>query len=395
MQSPEEHLTKPVQDQQEQAAKAALQEELSAQIEAAKAQVQAELAKLMAQPVSADVETQRQALEAQLASLDSQLLAVATGSLVDLAQVARSLPAQLATALSQAGQIAQSSAAEIAHNICEMTHEQIIVMEQRHAEASAQFQFYEAMTFDRMEAWASQSGTDITPFRDMQRKLKAEYDTAKAKGDSLGMAEADALRATNLRLGLQQSGAPDDAIRKAEEEEQKRERDYLEQVALRAKAVAEDRGLSGDALETFVEGKVTQAQSGLEKRRGEMEEELGIASNPKRNAAKQLDALRQAATTSQDTDQIARTSEGDLMANTALTSGQLKQRASEVKSSDNVGQMVAGLSLTVDAGAQPAFDEGLEVARSAPPVLDLLDDPEITAPKSPAATEKPGPSVSH
>lgn len=74
----------------------------------------------------------------------------------------------IAAAVQYVGQVAR---ADVARQVLELTQEQMIRLEQRHAEASQRFQALEADGFDRMEALADARALDIGSFQRVRSEL--------------------------------------------------------------------------------------------------------------------------------------------------------------------------------------------------------------------------------
>jgi hypothetical protein len=121
--------------------------------------------------------------------------------------------------------------------------------------------------FTRIDELAAANGADVSAFHENQKRLQAEYEEARARGDLAGMLEADARRATNVRIGLEQAGASEAEIQAAREQEEATERAYLEQTAIEARREAEQQGMSAEEVGEHVAGAVSAADVGLDERR--------------------------------------------------------------------------------------------------------------------------------
>lgn len=250
----------------------ALRHDLGTQIEKAMAQVKAQLARIEAMGDAPEVAGPAQDLQAVLSQLDAQQQDIAGASVVHLLALQVSVPLSIGTITDHARQITQTARGQAAHHVMELTREQLAALDQRHAAASARFQSFETSLFTHMDALAAENGVDVSRFHAVRDQLQAEYAAAKARGDLLAMAEADALRATDLRMGLETVGANPEEIEKARREEAARERDFLERAAIEARRRGEAQGQTGEDLQAHVEGSVTSSQARLQQRKTEMAE---------------------------------------------------------------------------------------------------------------------------
>jgi hypothetical protein len=111
-------------------------------------------------------------------------------------------------------------------------------------------------------------------------KSNEHAEEARARGDLARMLEIDALRATNVRIGLEQAGASEAEIQAAREQEKATQKAYLNQTAIEARREAEQQGMSADAVKDHVAGAVAQADAGLDKCRDLLDERFGIPERP-------------------------------------------------------------------------------------------------------------------
>lgn len=151
--------------------------------------------------------------------------------------------------------------------VLRMTEAQMVELESSLYAGSQRFQSFEATMFDRLDEVARLNGISVDDFRAMREQLMAEYESARERGDLVGMAEIDALRAYNLRRGMEAAGADEQDIRQARAEEAAREQAYFDAVALRARQAAQAQGMTGDSLADYVQGAVEQAQERLPERK--------------------------------------------------------------------------------------------------------------------------------
>lgn len=247
---------------------------LETQIDGAVSQIMEQLARLETFSVGSELSALTQELQSTLSRLEAQRSTIGSATGSQLAALQVTLPLTTGNIAANAAQVTHHARGEAVHIVMEMTLEQLAELEQRHIEASERFQTFEANYLDRMNAWAEESGVDISGFKDRRAQLTAEYEEAKRRGDLLGMAEADALRATNLREGLEAVGAPQDVIDQARKEEAAREKDYLQQAGIEARREAEQQGMNPKEVEFHVSAAVEQADTKLDDRRAESLDEL-------------------------------------------------------------------------------------------------------------------------
>ena len=236
-------------------------------IEAARVQIEAALALLNAHPDREEMASQVNALRSQLSQLDGLRMEASTGNMMQLSALQVGVTVSIGAVQNLTAHVASAAAVESFQSVMMMNHEQMAAREQTHWRQSEQFQQFESDMFTRLDALAAANGMDASAYHQRQRQLEAEYEAAKARGDLAGMLEADALRATNLRIGLEEAGASEAEIRKAREQEEATERSYLQQTAIEARREAEQQGMSVDAVSSHVAGAVAQADAGLEERK--------------------------------------------------------------------------------------------------------------------------------
>jgi hypothetical protein len=243
-----------------------LRQEVLREIEEARAQVEAQLAALMILPNRAEVAEQIAELQGQLSQLDGMRGQAATGNLVQLSALQVGMTVTMGAIQNQMNSVAMSAGARVSQSVMLMTHIEMEAMTQAYAEQSAQFQSFEAEMFARIDALAAENGVDVAAFHERQRQLLAEYEKARARGDLRGMLEADALRATNVRIGLEEVGATPAEIAAARQQEQAAQDAYLGQTAIEARQAAEEQGLSADDVAAQVEAEVAEAESRVKQR---------------------------------------------------------------------------------------------------------------------------------
>ena len=248
----------------------ALRQQVQRDIDAARVQIEAALALLNAHPNREELASQITALQSQLMQLDGLRQEAITGNMTQLAALQVGVSISVGSAQNLTSQVTSAAAVENFQSVMIMSHEQMAVLEQHHWQQTEYFQQFEFTMSTRIDELASANGVDVSAFHENQRRLQAEYEEARARGDLAGMLEADALRATNVRIGLEQVGASEAEIQAAREQEEATERAYLNQTAIEARREAEQQGMSAEEVGEHVAGAVAQADAGLDERRNEI-----------------------------------------------------------------------------------------------------------------------------
>ena len=244
-----------------------LRRQVQKEIEAVRAQVDLALALLKAHPNTELLSDQIGALEEQLAQLDGLSHQARTGNIAQLSALQAAVPVVATTSQALIAQVSSSSAIESVLSIMELTSDQMAAREQAHWQQTQHFQQFEAEMFGRIDELARAKGLDVSAFHETQEALQAEYEVARAKGDLATMLRLDALRATNVRMGLEQVGATEAEIQAAREQERATERGYLDQIAIEARREAEGHGLSPDDTAADVAAAVGRADAELDDER--------------------------------------------------------------------------------------------------------------------------------
>lgn len=265
-------------EQAQQQQEDALRQQVQRDIENARVQIEAALALLNAHPNREELASQINALQSQLSQLDGLRQEATTGNLTQLAALQVGVTLSAGTVQNLTAHVISTAAVESFQSVMLMSQEQMAALEQNHWQQTEHFQQFENSMFARLDELAAANGVDVSAFHENQRKLQAEYEEAKAKGDLAGMLRADALRATNLRVGLEQAGASEAEIQAAREQEEAARKAYLEQTAIEARREAEQQGMSAEAVKEHVAGAVAQADTGLEDDKAELTDRAtGIA----------------------------------------------------------------------------------------------------------------------
>jgi len=190
----------------------ALRQQVQRDIDAARVQIEAALALLNAHPNREELASQITALQSQLMQLDGLRQEAITGNMTQLAALQVGVSISVGSAQNLTSQVTSTAAVESFQSVMLMSQEQMFVLEQHHWQQTEYLQQFESDMFERIDELAAANGADVSAFHENQRRLQAEYEEARARGDLAGMLKADALRATNLRIGLEQAGASEAEI---------------------------------------------------------------------------------------------------------------------------------------------------------------------------------------
>jgi hypothetical protein len=248
----------------------ALRQQVQRDIDATRVQIEAALALLNAHPNREELASQITALQSQLMQLDGLRQEAITGNMTQLAALQVGVTISVGATQNLTSQVTSAAAVESFQSVMIMSYEQMAVLEQHHWQQTEYFQQFEADMSARIDELAAANGVDMSTFHANQRRLEAEYEDARARGDLAGMLKADALRATNVRIGLEQAGASEAEIQAAREQEKATQKAYLNQTAIEARREAEQQGMSADAVKDHVAGAVAQADAGLDGARAEL-----------------------------------------------------------------------------------------------------------------------------
>nr|WP_011102829.1 hypothetical protein [Ruegeria sp. PR1b]AAN05203.1 RC130 [Ruegeria sp. PR1b] len=248
----------------------AQRQQIQAELEAAITQLQAAMDAIAASSPEGTSSTAYQELADLLSNLVASQAQMTTGSPAILSSIRQALPTTLGLVTQAVQQNTQIAATETANYIMDMNESQIVHLQQQHYQASQQFQQFEQTAYAQLQVRALMTGTDISSFNQARAALQDEYE--KAKGDLLAMVEADALRASNLRMGLEATGTPTSEIDVAIQQEQSAEKRYLELAAIDARKMGQQQGLTGQELAKFVEQTTQKAQEHLQDRKDDLSE---------------------------------------------------------------------------------------------------------------------------